>query len=140
MEINSTARAFLPLAVIFLVSTIIFIAVPSLDFLWNMNRLVMIAGNAILFVATLVSFYMYSRSLANNNVHAFLRMIYGGMFAKMLICLFAALIYIMIAKKSVSKGAIFGLMFLYFVYTFVEISIIMKLSRKGKYAKDRSAA
>ena len=129
----------MPLAVIFLVSTIIFIAVPSLDFLWNMNRMVMIAGNTILFVATLVSFYMYSRSLANNNVHAFLRMIYGGMFAKMLICLFAALIYIMIAKKSVSKGAIFGLMFLYFVYTFVEISIIMKLSRKDKYAKDRSA-
>jgi hypothetical protein len=67
-------------------------------------------------------------------------MIYGGMFAKMLICLFAALIYIMIAKKGVSKGAIFGCMFLYFVYTFVEISIIMKLSRKDKYVKDRSAA
>jgi hypothetical protein len=67
-------------------------------------------------------------------------MIYGGMFAKMLICLFAALIYIMIEKKDVSKGAIFGLMFLYFVYTFVEISIIMKLSRKEKYVKDRSTA
>jgi hypothetical protein len=67
-------------------------------------------------------------------------MIYGGMFAKMLICLFAALVYIMIVKKDVSKGAIFGLMFLYFVYTFMEISIIMKLSRKEKYVKERSAA
>ena len=69
-----------------------------------------------------------------------MRMIYGGMFAKMLICLFSALVYIMIAKKGVSKGAIFGCMFLYFVYTFVEISIIMKLSSKDKYAKNRSAA
>ena len=67
-------------------------------------------------------------------------MIYSGMFAKMLICLFAALIYIMIVKKNVSKGAVFGCMFLYFVYTFVEISIIMKLSRKNRYAKDRSSA
>jgi hypothetical protein len=132
-------RAFVPIVVIFIVTTLIFIAVPTLGFLWNMDKTVMIAGNTILFVATFVSFYLFSRSLTNNNVHAFLRMIYGGMFAKMLICLFAALIYIMAVKKGVSKGAIFGCMFLYFVYTFVEISIIMKLSRKDKYAKDRSA-
>jgi hypothetical protein len=135
-----SVRAFVPLALIFIVTTILFIAVPSLDFLWNMDKRVMMAGNTILFVATFVSFYLYCKALANNNVHAFLRMIYGGMFAKMLICLFAALLYIMIAKKDVSKGAIFGLMFLYFVYTFVEISIIMKLSRKERYAKHRSTA
>lgn len=133
-------RAFVPIVIIFVVTTLIFILVPTLDFLWNMDKRVMIAGNSILFVATFISFYLFTRSLANNNVHAFLRMIYGGMFAKMLICLFAALIYIMIVKKDVSKGAIFGCMALYFVYTFVEISIIMKLSRKDKYAKDRSAA
>jgi len=133
-------RAFVPIVIIYAVTTLVFTIVPSLDFLWNMDKGVMIAGNSILFVATYISFYFYSRSLADNNVHAFLRMIYGGMFAKMMICLFAALIYIMIVKKGVSKGAIFGCMFLYFVYTFVEISIIMKLSRKGKYAKDRSAA
>ena len=133
-------RAFVPIVIIYVVTTLLFILVPSLDFLWNMDKRVMIGGNTILFVATLISFYMYSRSLTDNNVHAFLRMIYGGMFAKMLICLFAAIIYIMIVKKDVSKGAIFGCMFLYFVYTFVEISIIMKLSRKDKYAKNRSAA
>ena len=133
-------RAFVPIVVIFVITTLLFLRVPSLDFLWNMDRWVMIAGNSILFFATFISFYLFSKSLANNNVHAFMRMIYGGMFAKMLICLFSALIYIMIAKKGVSKGAIFGCMFLYFVYTFVEISIIMKLSSKDKYAKNRSAA
>jgi L-asparagine transporter-like permease len=140
MERKHSDRAFLPILILFVVTTIIFFAVPSLDFLWNMDRRVMLAGNAILFAATFLSFNLYRRSLANNNVHAFLRMIYGGMFAKMMICLFAALVYIMIVKKDVSKGAIFGLMFLYFLYTFLEISIIMKLSRKEKYAKDRSAA
>jgi hypothetical protein len=133
-------QPFLPIIVVFVVSTLVFILVPSLDFLWNMDKRVMIAGNAILFIATFISFNLFTRSLANNNVHAFLRMIYGGMFAKMLICLFAALIYIMIVKKDVSKGAIFGCMFLYFVYTFMEISIIMKLSRKDRYVKDRSTA
>ena len=105
-----------------------------------MDKTVMIFGNTILFIASVVSFNLYRRSLLNNNVHAFLRMIYGGMFAKMVICLIAAVVYIMIAKKNVSKGAIFGLMFLYFVYTFVEISIVLKLSRKQKYVKERGAA
>lgn len=140
MERKPSGRAFLPILILFVVATIVFLVVPSLDFLWNMDRRVMIAGNVILFAATFISFNLYRRSLSRNNVHTFLRMIYGGMFAKMMICLFAALIYIMIVKKDVSKGAIFGLMFLYFVYTFMEISIIMKLSRKEKYAKDRSAA
>jgi L-asparagine transporter-like permease len=140
MESKNFGRSFVPVLIIYFVSTIILVVAPSLDFLWNMSRPVMIAGNSILFAATALSFYLYRKSLRNNNVHAFLRMIYGGMFAKMMICLFAALIYIMIAKKGVSKGAIFGLMFLYFVYTFVEISIIMKLSRKEKYAKEGSSA
>jgi hypothetical protein len=132
-------RAFAPIIAVFVVTTILLLIVPDLTFLWNMSKPVMIGGNLILFIATAISFSLFLRSLANNNVHAFLRMIYGGMFAKMLIVLFTALIYIMIVKKDVSKGAVFGCMFLYFVYTFLEISIIMKLSRKDRYAKDRSA-
>ncbi|MBL7700292.1 MAG: hypothetical protein JNK79_19155 [Chitinophagaceae bacterium] len=131
-------RAFSPVIVVFIVTTIILAVVPDLSFLWQMDKTVMIVGNAILFIATTISFLLFARSLGNNNVYGFMRMIYGGMFAKMLICLFAAVIYIMAAKKGVSKGAIFGCMFLYFVYTFLEISIIMKLSRKDRYAKDRS--
>lgn len=133
---NKSSGAFLPIIVIFLVVNAILIMAPSLDFLWGMDRNVMIVGNLLLFAATFISFQLYRKSLANNRVHAFLRMIYGGMFAKMMICLIAAVAYIMVARKDVSKGAIFGCMFLYFVYTFVEISIIMKLSRKQKYVKE----
>lgn len=132
------SRPFAPILAVFIVTTLVLVVVPDLTFLWGMSKPVMIGGNIILFLATGISFSLFEKSLKNNNVQAFLRMIYGGMFAKMMICLFAALIYIMVVKKDVSKGAIFGCMFLYFVYTFLEISIIMKLSRKNGYAKDRS--
>lgn len=135
MENTSPRKPFLPIAIIFIVTTLILIFAPSLDFLWGMDKTVMLVGNIILFLATAISFFLFKQSLRNNNVHAFLRMIYGGMFAKMLIVLFTALVYIMIAKKGVSKGAVFGCMFLYFVYTFVEISIIMKLSKKAQSDK-----
>lgn len=133
-------RAFLPILIIFIITTIVLIAVPSLDFLWGMKKNVMLTGNTILFVATGISFILYRKSLQQKNVQLSFRMIYGGMFLKLMICLFTAMIYIMIAKKDVSKGAIFGCMFLYFVYTFVEVSVISKISRKEGYAKNRSAA
>ena len=140
MESKRTLRAYLPVLIVFIVTTILFLLIPGTDSLWGIDKRVMLAGNAILFISTFISFYLFSRSLTDNNVHSFMRKIYAGMFARMMICLIAYIIYIMIVKKGVSKGGIFGCMFLYFVYTFVEISIIMKLSRKDKYAKDRSAA
>lgn len=140
MKNTNPWRSFLPILIIFMVFNVIILVLPGIEALWGMNRMVMAVGNAILFGATGVSFYLYGKALSNNNVHAFLRMIYGGMFAKMMICLFAAMIYIMVAKKNVSKGAVFGLMFLYFVYTFVEISIVMKLSRKNRHVQERGTA
>src|SRR5688500_1993770 len=104
METKQNRKPFLPIALIFIVTTLILVFAPSLDFLWGMDRTVMLVGNTILFLATAISFFLFKSSLRNNNVHAFLRMIYGGMFTKMLIVLFAALIYIMIVQKGVSKG------------------------------------
>lgn len=135
----NSAKAFLPLIIVFIVSTLLLVAAPSLDFLWNMDRGVMIVGNIILFAATSLSFYLFRQSLKHSRPHVFMRMIYGGMFGKMMVCLIAALIYIMTAGKNLSKGAIFGCMFLYFVYSFVEIAIILKLGRRQKYVKDRSS-
>jgi L-asparagine transporter-like permease len=137
---KTVTKAFLPLLLIFIITTIVIVATPSLEFLWGMKKNVMLIGNIILFIATAFSFYLYQQSLQSKNVQASFRMIYGGMLAKMMICLFTALIYIMIAKKNVSKGGIFGCMFLYFLYTFVEVSIIMRLSSKIKNAKERGAA
>src|SRR5215213_9064918 len=70
---------------------------------------ILIVGNIILAVATLVSFQLYQRSLSNNSPQAFMRYIYSGMFIKMLICIFAAFIYIA-SVDNVNKPAIFGCM------------------------------
>ena len=128
-------RSFLPLLLIFIISTVLLIIGAGLFVKWNLNTDVLIVSNLILFTATALSFYFYNQALRNSNVHAFLRYIYGGMFIKMMICLLAAFIYIMVAGKSVNKGAIMGSMFLYFLYTFIEIAVLMKLSKQNKNAK-----
>lgn len=125
-------RSLFPVILIFLVSTAFFLTGRELLDKWNIEQPVVLVGNIVLFVATLVSFILYWRSLQNDRVQVFLRMIYGGMFIKMMIVLFSALIYIMATGKEVNKGGIFVCMFLYFLYTFVEMGILMKISKLKK--------
>ena len=125
-------RSLIPIFLIFILSNAVFLIGKDQLEQWNIHQPVLLVGNFILFAATLVSFVLYWRSLQNDRVQVFLRMIYGGMFIKMMIVLFAALLYIMVAKKGVNKGGIFVCMFLYFLYTFVEMGILMKISKLKK--------
>ncbi len=132
MENISASRTFLPLTILFVITNGLFIALRSRLDSWGIDTNVCIGGNLILFTATLISFYLYQKGIRNRNNQAFLRMVYGGMFAKLMICLLAAFIYIFSVKKDVSKGAIYMCMFLYFLYTFAEVSVLLKLSKQQK--------
>ncbi len=141
MTINKRKRApYFSIILLFLFSNAFFLTGRRWLEKIYVDTDVLIIGNCILFVATLLSFYLYSRSLKNNQPHQFLKYIYGGMFLKMLICLIAAFIYIASLGKDVNKAAIFGCMFLYFLYTFVEVSILLRLSKEQKNAQTRSSS
>jgi hypothetical protein len=132
MNNNSLVRSFLPLILIFVITSAICLVFSASLANWGIDAKVLLVGNIILIAATFISFMFYRRSLANNHAPFFLRMIYSAMFTKMMICIFSAFIYIVTYQKNVSKGAIFACMFLYFVYTFVELAIVMKLSKQNK--------
>ncbi len=96
----------------------------------NINYLVLLAGNGVLFLATMLSFYFYRKSLLHRNPQAFLRMVYSGMLLKMAICLGAVLVYVLLAGRGVNKIAVFGCFALYLIYTFVEVKTLMNLSKQ----------
>ena len=127
-------RAFLPILAAFIFINAFLISAPALLEKWSVDRNVIIIGNLILFIATAVSYYFYSKSLTNNNAQAFVRMITAGMFIKLLLCLGASFIYIMLAGKDVNLGGVIGCMALYMIYTIIEVSALMKLSKKNKNA------
>lgn len=125
-------KKFRPITLVFILSTALLLVWGKRLTEYGINTEVTSIGNVVLFIATMVSFFLYYKALLNDRVAVFLRMIYSGMFIKMMICLFTAIIYISVAGKSTNKGAIFICMFLYFVYTFLEMSILMKLSKQQK--------
>ena len=95
---------------------------------WNMDYRVVLVGNAVLFMATAFSFYLYSRALRNNNAHLFLRMMYTSLLVKMVSCLAAVLLYLFFSR-DVNKAGIIGSLVLYVVYTYIEVKVLMRLSK-----------
>jgi hypothetical protein len=98
--------------------------------------LLLISGNLILFIVTSVSFVLYRKALFATNTHAFIRNVYSGMLLKLFVCMIAAFIYIYASGGQVNKAGLFSVMFLYLVYTFVEVAILLKQSKQIKQSKN----
>jgi hypothetical protein len=100
----------------------------------NIDQGLLIAGNLVLFLVTLTSFLLLSRGLHAANPHTFVRSMYGSFILKFFAIAIAAFIYIMLAKKAVNKPALIACMFLYVVYTFIEVSVLLKMLKQKKNA------
>jgi len=129
---ENKTRSFWPIVAIFVIVAVAALAGRNwLAERWNMDYLVLSVGNLVLFLATAFSFYLYSRALRNKNVHLFLRMMYSSLLVKMVFCLAATLLYLFVAGKDVNKAAIIGCFVLYMVYTYMEVKVLMRLSKNS---------
>jgi len=131
MENKVGSRPFLPIGVVFIVISLFIVLARPLLAEGRFDYRVMLGGNILLFGVTAVSFYLYTKALRNNNPHAFVRMMYGSLLVKIFACLLATLIYAWMAGPAVSRNAIFGCFGLYVVYTWLEVKILMQLSKKS---------
>jgi hypothetical protein len=96
---------------------------------WGADSDVLVIGNLFLFGITIASFFIAKKGMLNSNPHAFIRGVYVSIMLKLFACIIAAFIYISIYKTSVNKPALFTLMGLYLIYTFIEISLLTRLLR-----------
>ncbi|HTQ66590.1 MAG TPA: hypothetical protein VMI12_17480 [Puia sp.] len=133
MQTTINRYPFFGFIAIFILANIILIILKN-QVPGDIDFAVLFVGNAILFVATLISFYLYRKAIINKNPHVFVRFVYGGLLMKMIICIAAALVYILIARNNVNKIALFGCFGLYIIYTFAEVRMLIQLSKQQKDA------
>jgi F0F1-type ATP synthase assembly protein I len=131
---ENNRRPFLPVIILFIVLNGFFVAGKSILAKWGADQSVLILGNLILFLATLLSYQFSIRGLKSDNPQAVVRSVYGSFIIKFFVCIIAAFAYIMSVKKNVNKPALFTCMGLYLVYTFLEVSVLTKLSKQKKNA------
>lgn len=120
-------KSFLPIVLLFVILNGFFIAGRTMLQRWGVDQNVLILGNLLLFLITLISFIIAERGLHDKNPHAFVRSAYSSIIIKLFICIIAAMIYIATYRKNLNKPALFTLMGLYLVYTFIEVSQLTKL-------------
>jgi hypothetical protein len=101
---------------------------------WGVDQDVVFYGNLLLFLITLFSWLLAQRGLNNSNPHAFVRAVYMSVMLKLFVCIIAAFIYISIARTGLNKPGLFTCMGLYLFYTFLEVSLLMKLLKAKKNA------
>jgi hypothetical protein len=128
-------RPLIPLIIFFL--AINALAISNLSF-WSrirMDKDVLLWGNLILFITTIVSYIFALRGLNATNPHRFVRGVYSSIMVKLFICLVAALVYILnTTKDTLNKPALFACMGLYLVYTFLEVRTLTKVLKEYEHA------
>jgi hypothetical protein len=123
-----------PLILLFVFLTAFFVTAKNWLTRYNINQDVLIIGNLLLFVVTIVSCFLFLRSIQSSNPNSFVRAMYGSFILKFFLIAIVAFVYIIITKKNVNKPALITCMVLYMIYTFIEVSVLLKLMKKNKNA------
>lgn len=117
---------------------ILFIIVNSFCFLFknwldakNIDHLVVIGANCILFVLSATVYYMHKKAVQNKNPYAFVRSVMAGTFIKLVVIAIAVVIYLKLAEQNKSVYAIVAGIGLYFIYTFVEVRSAQRLNKQN---------
>lgn len=131
---RSRFKSFVPVVIVFILLNSFFIAGRTWLQRWNADQDVLIIGNGLLFLLTLVSFLLALRGLDHTNPHVFVRSVYVSVMLKLFICMIAAFVYISMNKAGLNKPAFFTCMGLYLVYTFMEVGILTRLLKRNKNA------
>lgn len=126
---RSNFRMFRPVIAFFAILSALVVVGRNFFERYNIDGDVVLAGNLLLFLITLLSFYMGVKGMKHPNPHAFVRSLYSSIMIKLFLCIIAAFIYIAVYQKDLNKPALFICMGLYLVYTFIEVSILMKMLR-----------
>jgi hypothetical protein len=123
-------RHFLPAIILFLVLNSGFLAAMKKLEQWGFDYPVLVFGNIIIFGICLISYWMGVKGLTTKNSHTFFRWVYGSIMLKLFLLAIVAFTYIMTMKKDVNKPGLFFCMGLYVLYTFFEVSALMKVNKQ----------
>jgi hypothetical protein len=123
-----------PMLLVFVFLTAFFISGQSFLLKKGADPDVLLVGNLVLFAVSLLAFIISYKALQSTNPQAFVRAMYGSFIIKFFVIAIAALVYIMVMKKNVNKPSLIACMVLYALYTFFEVSALMKLLKRKRNA------
>lgn len=126
---NKAIRALLPLAGIFLFTSLSILVFKNQLQHAGFDTSVLNGANILFFAISILSFFIQLRGISNTNPYVFVRSVMSGMMMKMLVCLIATFAYVYYAGNY-NKKSVFVALFLYLIYLSIEVFVIMKMNKK----------
>ncbi|HSC52104.1 MAG TPA: hypothetical protein VLC98_00670 [Phnomibacter sp.] len=118
-------KFMVPLAAVFILVSIIVLAASGWLQQKGVDTVVVLVGNAILFLVSALAYMLYAKALNSKKGYGFVQQVYGGFTLKFFALVVGAMLYFYFAKE-VNKPAIFICMGLYLVYNFLGTSQVVR--------------
>lgn len=122
-------RTFLPTVLLFLILNGLFLSLQKIWVGWGFSMQVLVIGNLFLFGLSLVSLLLHQRALGSASSQVFVRYFYISLLVKLVLVAVVALIYGKVAS-GVNRISVIGCMFIYLIYTFIELGILLKAGKQ----------
>ena len=122
---------YLAMVLVFVVINLLVFALSGKLGNAGVDTTVLLVGNLVLFLIFLVSLLLHLKTVGNQSTHVFMRNVYSGMLLKLFGGATAAFVYIYLARDGVNKPALFACMFLYFLYTILELRVVLSKTKSS---------
>jgi uncharacterized membrane protein YwzB len=99
----------------------------------NVDVDIVVIGNLVLLIITLVSYMLMYRALQSANIHAFTRMMYVNFITKFFVIVAIVFVYAVLTK-DINTAAVIMCMAIYFIYTMIESAALTKLLKRKNNA------
>jgi cobalamin biosynthesis protein CobD/CbiB len=132
---NQNQKLYLPIVGLFVALSSFYLLGQNWLTKYGLSFNVLMAGNLILFLVTIISLYFHVKGFLHKNIQVFFRSVYGALMIKMLICAAAVVVYALIARPNINKPALYVCMALYFVYSFMEVRMVFRLLKQKQDEK-----
>jgi Kef-type K+ transport system membrane component KefB len=128
MNKTELSRFFRPVIIFFILINALCLSCANWLDKKNIDHIVLMYANAILFLLTLIACYIHIRAIKNNNPYAFVRGVTLASLMKLLVIVISVAIYFFSAETK-SVYAVITAMILYIVYTVFEVKGAMRINR-----------
>ena len=116
-----------------LFTSISLVFVIASDF-WDrigINHHVVLGSNLLLYCVSTLTLWMHVKAIKNPNPNVFSNSVMGGTLIKLMVLGISTVVYLLVSGIHKSVFAIFIGMFLYILYTILDVKTALILNKKG---------
>jgi len=123
------SKGLLPVFYIFLFIAVLLLIFSNKLAEAGVDTIVLTGANILLFVLSVISFFIVLKGIRHSNPNVFVRSVMGSMMIKMVVCLVATFLYVYFTGDNYNKKSVFIALLLYLVYLSAEVVVLMKLNK-----------